>query len=327
MPLILNLDDSQFFIAIGKSKAHSFVMLGTYQDNQVQHLLCRVGKGFHLENKALCSVLAALSHSVYSTTAAKCFDEGISRKKLGHHPISYQAYDLSFAQYLEFVRILEAIQEEENKFFCYKLIERQSNWVVLEATSELIGDEKRSLSPDLFSALHRLSLENTCRHGAIKLIEETLQQPVSPMVSRSFFSELACRTFMDFGVPSPDLPFYVLPPPPNSYQKLGAEKMLLLQGLYTRMQEMLLLDANSQATQEKFLCLKNFYQQQLIDEIKEPSLERLLFSIQQWKNEHSTLLNKLRKTYFWDEFMTRKSKTFTMIETLEQELKKSAPAP
>jgi hypothetical protein len=324
MPISIDLFDTHFFIAIGKKKGHSFIMLGIHKANKVQELLCRVGKVFDLKENAdkeveICSVFDALAGASFSSTAAKIQDEGLNRKKLGHDAISYQAYEISFQQYLEFIRILESIQTARNSFKCYKPISRTYNTILLESTREKVL-KARPLAGTLFSAIHDLSLDNNCRHGAIKLVEETLGQPVSPLVSTNFFNDLPYKTFLDFGVPSQDIPFYVLPPPPNSYTSLNAEKIKILEKLYNRMEQILLLDPNSEATQKKFNCLKDFYKGQIAEEIKEPSIERLLYNIQTWKKENYQVLTTLRKTYFWDELFTRKSATLNMIEEMEGDL-------
>ncbi len=323
MPISIDLDNTQFFIAIAKKKAHSFIMLGTYGQNKVQHLLCRVGKVFDLKRNAddtipVSSLFNALGDAAFSSAAAKIQDEGLSRKKQGHQSISYQAYDINFQQYLDFIRILESTQTRLNSFECYKPIGRQYNTIMLERTRHKIF-KPRPLAGGLFAATNTISINNNCRHGAIKLVEETLHTSISPLVSTNFFSELPYHTFLEFGVPSQNLAFYVLPPPPNAYTSLNSEKKNAMEKLYKRMEQMVLLEPNSETTQEKFACLKDFYKQ-LVAEQQEPSLDKLLASIHSWKKEHYSLLSHLRKTYFWDDFITRKSATLTTIEEIERDL-------
>lgn len=325
MSITIDLDRSEFFIAIAKKQAHSFIMLGTYENNTVQHLLCRVGKVFDLEKREICSVFGALAGAVASSTASKVQDEGLTRKNSKWKAITYQAYTISFEQYQEFIQLLESLQTATNIFDCYKPVKRQQKLVTLEKTPYKVFQD-RPLSEHLFTALNRLSIDNTCRHGAIKLVEETLHQPISPLVSTNFFNELPYKTVLEKGAPSNDLPFYVLPPPPNTYSLVSKSKAQVLLRLYNRMEKMLLIDPYSESTQNKFQCLKDFYKQQVADEVQEPSIERLLFDIKQWKDEHAALLNDLRKTYFWDTFMTRKSATRTMIEELEHDLIQQTPS-
>lgn len=51
MAICINKETDHFFISIGKINQHSFIMLGVYDDFQVSHLLCRVGKIFDLPNQ------------------------------------------------------------------------------------------------------------------------------------------------------------------------------------------------------------------------------------------------------------------------------------
>lgn len=330
MPISIDLDDSQFFIAIAKKQTHSFIMLGSYKDNKVQELLCRAGKVFDLKQNTehqakICSVFGALAGAVFTSTAAKIQDEGLTRRKLGHQAITYQAYDISFKQYLEFIRLLESIQKPNNSFLCYKPVSRHYNSLLLESTRQKVF-KPRPLAGSLFAAIHHLSIDNNCRHGAIKLVEETLHQPLSSSVSTNFFSDLPYKSFLDFGVPSQDIPFYVLPPPPNAYNSVNTKKLKVLEALYKQMEQIPVLEPNSELTQQKFMCLKDFYRQQVADEVQEPSIERLLFNIQNWKKENYQLLNKLRKTYFWDDFITRKSATLNKVEELERDLQHELPS-
>lgn len=320
MSITVNLNSSQFFIAIAKKQAHSFIMLGTYENNTVQHLLCRVGKVFDLKNRReACSIFGALAGAAASSTASKVQDEGLTRKNSKWKAITYQAYTISFKQYKGFIQLLESLQTRTNTFDCYKPVKRQNKLVTLEKTADNVC-QARPLSAHLHTALNRLSIDNTCRHGAIKLVEATLHQPISSLVSTNFFNELPYKTFLEKGVPNKDLPFYVLPPPPNTYSSLSKNKMQVLVSLYNRMEKMLLIEPYSESTQNKFQCLKDFYEQQVGNKVQEPCIERLLFDIKQWKDEHATLLNNLRKTYFFDSFMTRKSATWMMIEELEHDL-------
>lgn len=56
------------------------------------------------------------------------------------------------------------------------------------------------------------------------------------------------------------------------------------------------------------------------DEIQEPSIDKLLYTIQSWKKEHYTTLNNLRVRYFWDDFIDRKSATLNTVEEIERDL-------
>ena len=327
MPITLDLNKAQFFIAIAKKNSHSFVMLGTHENNRVQHLLARVGKFFDVKRNTyneveVCGVLEALTGAAFTSTKAKIVDEGIKREKLGHAAISYQAYELSYRQYLEFIRLLESVQTRKNPFFCYKPKMQKDKLVELEFTSER-HFKARPVAGTLFAALNTLSINNNCRHGAITLIEEALGYPVSSQVSSNFFSNLPYNSYLDFGVPSSNVPFYVLPPPPTNI--FNKEKKEVLEKLYQRMERMLIIEPDSKSTQKKFACLKDFYKQQIADEIREPSIERLLVDLNTWKKENYLLLNSLRKTYFWDDLYTRKSATLTMVEDIEKDLGKSHP--
>lgn len=322
--MTVSVDSStQFFIALAKKDAHSFIMLGTYADYKVQHLLCRVGKIFDLKPAAnrthvMTSVCTSLFQALFSETKAKIEDEGLSRAKYGHKSITYHAYALSYKQYLEFVCILESMQNEFNQFFCYKPFKNTSTTAVLECTNHRIFKPK-PLAEELFTATHKLSLDNTCRHGAIKLVEEVMHCSVSSAVSSHFFTQLPCQTYLDYGIPSQEVPFYVLPIPPNTYRSLSREKRGVAEKLYSRMEQLLKLKPTAEQTQQKFTCLNELYHQ-IVEKQAELSLSALLHYVQTWKIQHWTVLSTLRNTYFWDDFVHRKAATLKLIEEIETDL-------
>jgi hypothetical protein len=322
MPIFINKKTDKFFIAIAKEADHSFIMFGIYDQNQVEHLLCRVGKFVAEEDEPDsngCVVFTKrLFSAFFSSVKARLTNERTFRNKEGNIPISYQAYEATYEQYLNFIRLLENRQTEENAFPCYKPVASEGDSIVLEKTSECIytpDSAKSCLKEDM----DELSIDNTCRHTAIKLIEEIQQERISSQISSEFFVNLPYSTQLKFGVPSTDIPFYVLPPSPLAYPDLGDVKFKIIKKLYHRMEELLLTEGDSIQTANKFNCLKDLYNE-ITGPQKELSLNELLGSIQSWRQEHKTVLNQLRKTYFWDAFFKRESATMTLVKEIEQDL-------
>src|SRR5690606_38778506 len=142
-------------------------------------------------------------------------------------------------------------------------------------------------------------------HSAIALVETTQHAPVASLISSHFLTSLPYKTVLDYGKPSDDIPFYVLP---AAFSELGKANTKIITKLYQRMEQMLLLEPNSQSTQDKFLRLKELYLN-IIGPQKKLSFAELLQSIQTWKKDNELILTSLRKKYFWDSFFTRKSAT------------------
>lgn len=307
-------------MAVAKKGGHSFIMLGVYSELKVQHLLCRVGKFFDTKMKPSAGrTCYLLGQSIFSSAKAQVKDEGIEKVLFGHHPISYQAYDISLNHYIELIRILESIQTKENTFYCYKPININENEVIFERTKKSLFS-KITCSDELLKATNSLDTNNTCRHGALKLMEETTHASFATLVSSSFYNDLSCTTYLDHGIPSQDEPFYVAPLPPYVYNNsLSYKQKMIAEKIYKRMEHLVKLEPNAKETREKFSSLKSLYHQ-LIEQKHEPSLNELLNSISTWKKEHWSQLTKLRKTYIWDYFITRKSATVKMVEELEHDL-------
>jgi hypothetical protein len=331
MSITINTETDRLFVAICKKYGHSYVMLGTYDKDSVQHVLCKLGKYFNVDAESevgsCFSGVIALIRALFSSTEANLLDEGISTNRhgralaLGHHPISYQAYDITYEQYLEFIQTLESLQTEKEKFVCYKPYEKNGNKVLLRPSSELLGGSKKN-GDQLLAHVGHLSIGNTCRHTAIKLVEQAQNAPISESVSTCFLNELPYQTHLDFGKPSADIPFYVLPASPAAYLHFNEKHKQVLGKLYQRMETLLFIDIGSKITQNKFQSIKKLYLQ-LVGSQKSLSLGELLHSIVNWKQENKSILMNLRQTYLWDAFFTRNSATMQMVEELEHDLQYS----
>lgn len=107
--------DSQFFMSIAKEGQHSFVMLGVIQDDK-PILLAKVGKGnlidrsFGTSCRSQCSMFGKV---IGTHTDASLQDEGISTTRQFSSKISYQAYDITYEQYLDFLAMTKAIHLDQ----------------------------------------------------------------------------------------------------------------------------------------------------------------------------------------------------------------------
>lgn len=322
MPIVVNEQEDHFFISINKIGGHSFVMLGIYDQNNIQHVLCRVGKVVDSDkNDSICSIGVKFWYNVlFFSSKAKLIDEKIIRFNRELQPISYQAYDISFNQYLEFIRILESLQTEKIKFTCYKPKKIKDKKIILEFTDELLCPKEPIPIAQIKDNLSELSIKNTCRHSAIALIEATLHTPIASLVSSNWFTDLPYETVLEYGKPSKNIPFYVLPASPHAFPELNETKKKIITKLYSRMEQMLCLNIHERGTQEKYLQLKELYLQ-ILGVQKELPLNELLESIQNWKQQNQSVLSTLRKTYFWDYFLKRQSATMNLISEVEHDLK------
>ncbi|MGM9451727.1 hypothetical protein ACTAZI_00140 [Legionella bozemanae] len=329
--LKVNKKTDHFFISINKKKGHSFIMLGVYDQNKFRHVLCRVGKVADFEADENGKVnypakLQFLCNALFFASKAFLRNEGVSRKTRGDVPITYQAYDISYEQYIEFVRILESLRRHD-AYKCYKPDSAADSFVIGSDEVTLTLTSEKKLSPvnvkKLNTNLLELNVGNTCRHSAIALIEEVQHAPISSLVSSSFLMNLPYETVLEYGHPSENIPFYVLPPPPASFHESDKAKEKVITKLYLRMENMLLLEPNSQYTQDKFLKLKELYLN-IVGPQKGLSLNELLRSIHTWKEEKNNkrVLNVLRKEYFWDSlpFIKRQSATMNLLAEVEDDL-------
>ncbi|QMT60640.1 protein kinase family protein [Legionella sp. PC997] len=270
-----------------------------------------------------------LCNSLFFKNRGQLTDEGIFRKKIQRDRISYQAYDISYEQYLEFVSILESLRAH-NEFEYYKPDSTSGDEVTLKLTSTKIesSPDVKPIPNDrlnkIKASISELHIGNTCRHSAIALLETIRHAPVSSLVSSIFFMDLPCETVLEYGKPCKRIPYYVLPPPPVTIDESNNTKKKVITMLYSRMENMLLLEPNSSSTQKKFLRLKELYLD-IVGPSKSSSIEQLLIYIRTWKDQNKGDLQVLRKTYFWDDlpFIKRQSSTMKLINQLEEELQKN----
>ncbi|KTD23802.1 Uncharacterised protein [Legionella lansingensis] len=324
----IKIDQSdEFFIAIAKQEGHSFVFAGIKQKGKI-HLLARVGKVFKPQ-KGKCLIPKALCNAVFFQAQAQIEDEGIARPDGWESSISYAAHAISYQQYLQFVALLEEI-ETEDSFECYKPGEEGE----LEFTGKKVlaskSDEKNACATKIIARGQVLNLSNTCRHTAIDLIKYVCNdEQVTHDISRTFFCNLPLETFLVANDgkpfllgdddqayclvhPDPELPFYILPPPPTSFKNLPAFQRRVLNDLYRRMEEMLRIAPNSPDTQTKFELLKTLY-----NEKSGPCMvgfATFISDIANWHERHQKEINTLRETNLVDCFFTRKSTTQKMCE-------------
>lgn len=322
MHVSIDKNTDKFFIALGKENSHSFIMFGVYDQNRVSHLLCRVGKDIDEvmpPNTNKYMVMAdRLRNAFFSKLKSRLKNERTQRTAAESPSISYQAYDSTYEQYLEFIQLLEALQTEKNQFLCYKPVQEDGTRIQFVKTSTPICACRTELG-SLKRQIEEYTIGNTCRHTAIKLVEEVQKTPISPMVSSSFFRELPYRTKLVYGKPSAEIPFYVLPASPAVFHTLTAEQKRTVEKVYQRMEHLVLLEPELPQTVEKFNSLKSMYIQ--ITGAQTPlTLDELIHTIQSWKDQNKSTLSTLRHTYFWDAFFTRESATMKMIADIEQDL-------
>lgn len=323
--ITVDVQAERFFIALCKQEEHTFLMLGTYYEHRVTRLLCRVGKFFNRDGEPdhWSTSPKLLIRAFFSSARAHLQNEGLYRDRKASTPISYQAFDISFSNYCEFVRFLESIQTEKNRFYCFKPLSKSAedpNKMDMDVTDDPYFAPLAK--PELAYEVSHINLSHTCRHTGMKLIEEVTKNSISNMsstISSYFFVDLPNTTRLDYGLPSNDIPFYVLPPPPASYPGLNAEQFKIVAKLYRRMESLLDLDPHSEQTQDKFNSLKNLYRE-MVNMQPDVPLEDLLKGLQEWKQANAKNLGTLRETFFWDSFFTRRSATLKMFDEIELSL-------
>ena len=330
----INKKTDRFFMAIAKIEIHSFIFFGVYNQFTVENLLSRVGKVFDINGKddSCIENCGRILHICSGGFRARLMDEGIFRRGQSKAIINYQAYDIRYEQYLEYLAILSNLSTEENYFSCYLPYEETEEQISLKYSIVPSLISLNAKAEQIKASVDNLDLYNTCRHSAIKLVETIQNEPVSNSVSKYFFYDLPYKTELEYGQPNSSIPFYVLPVPPSAYVGLGEQKERILKKLYHRMERLPQIAPNAQATMDKFSRLKELYT--LITGVgndltgtQSISLDQLLLNIQNWKRDNRDVLEPLREKYIWDFFFKRTSATMSLVNEIESELKKFLVSP
>ncbi|AWN74833.1 protein kinase family protein [Legionella anisa] len=305
--IIVDKND-EFFISLGKTEAHSFIMVGVIQNGE-PIILGRVGK----QNIEDISAAEFYLRNVFDHVDTELRDESL---RVGGN-IGYSAYAINYNQYLQFTELLSKAQRD-SELHCY-LPDREHNDTVIMT--------KKTLPTQVVSEQERLIVErskvmsvgNTCRHTAIDLIEYTQGIPhLTDNVSRTFFHNLPLAANFSYG--KPDRHFYVLPLPPSAYKNEdegNKNKMVVLTKIFQRMEDLLKKDPYSDITIQKFDALKKLYCQQA--NIASDNIEEALNAIHQWRNENTQIISRLRDQGFFARRFASQSSTNVMVDEIIKE--------
>lgn len=260
----------QYFIAIGKQGIHSFIMLGLINAEGKPQLLARVGKT-NIVDPDFKNTLKTIYKEITHHTLSILSDEGVSRSKENPTEISYQAYDIHYEQYKEFLELIQYIQKSQNKdlninpteITCYiPQDEDEGDQVTFElgtlSSCHFYKQKENSLQTlGLIAAgAQQLHIYNTCRTTALNMMHYVLG--FKPDVSGHFLSAPKYKTTLRYGAPDAGS-FFVLPPPPTAYLDHSTTQQKVLDKLYRRLEAIPLKKSTASETREKFSELKKIY--------------------------------------------------------------------
>ncbi len=342
---------SEFFICIAKDGIHSFLMLGV-MDGKNPKLFARVGKGNKIDESFgtdFSQQLTMVQKALFSNTEATLDDEGITRRK--PVDISYQAYSITYKQYLDFLKMTKNINiHQRNKYGAMVIPDKHSDDLTYseEAVKKLrtgvscyvpqnnegkdsitftyqtlnAEDSKQeeiiSQQKKIIQRASTLDVSNTCRSTALDLLNYTLGY--TPDVATLFAVGLNYTTTLNAGVPSPAT-FYILPPPPNCF-KLSVTKMKILEVLYERLESIPKINPGAEGTRDKYDELKDLYKK--ISGEPDLPLNTLLDNIAVHRKKNNHIFNAHRGQSFvsWIlQFFGAKTATQQALDRIEKWVK------
>ncbi|MDX2346028.1 MAG: hypothetical protein QNK11_04070 [Legionella sp.] len=309
--------NDEFFISVAMKKGHTFLLLGVVKNGQPT-LLAKIGKVFNSDRKDLSTleVLGLKAKCVFSSLDAKLQEENLSLDG----KISYAAFSINYTQYLEFIASLSLTLRKNQMLAAYQEDKEESNGNITLKRYAVVQEDDVSIPQKIKPIIersHTLSVNNTCRHTAVELIEYVLGiSHLTDNVSRHYFMDLPLTAEFEKGKLKSGQHMHVLPVPPN-------KKQVVLMKIYTRMENMLKLDPNGEVTITKMEALTKLYEQQAAF-LPECNLADALNNIREWKKYNQDLISTFRdKSFFGTCFVTRTA-TSAMADELETQLSKAA---
>lgn len=316
--------ESEFFIAIAKKDVHSFIMLGVVVDGKPK-LLAKVGKGNIIDKSfgtSCTQQFTLFGKMLRGHSDALLIDEGIGSSN--QFPvISYQAYAISFEQYLEFLAITKDIHQDQLELYkdranpvgedkkltyperavlklrkgiyCYLPDEEISPGKIALTYQEIgafkkegIHDDKL-IRQDIIDEAKEINTYNTCRTTARSILNYTLHYTAN--VPALFALGFDYKTILLNGNTLPSNTFYILPQPPNCFQ-VNSTQMKVLEELYQKLEDIPKKEPESDVTRRKFKNLKKLYLEIAVE--PQLSLSLLLDKITVHRANHQKLLDTRR---------------------------------
>ena len=315
-PITVN-KDSKFFIALCKDSdsPHSFVSLGVENGNK-QVLLGAFGKVFG-KNSDDCRFFFSDTEGRINNER-RFFAEDKNKTPI-HSEMTYKAYSISYAQYLEFLKYMKTISLAQKKnsplmAYCPQEEDKTSPIVTLkwQSVNYLETEKNANASNDDINQHLRIGKSNTCRHTAINFTKRaTKLNNLGKGISSFFAFSPPLKTSILGGTLGADgQHIYILPLPPKSFTGVSKSKLAILNKLYTRLDEIILMEQYNRKTSKKFEQIKALYNSITANE--KSNLNEVLKEITSWVNDNKDLISTHRKPH-WISFKTTTERMFNKI--------------
>gem|GEM_PF-4880684 len=344
--------NSRFFIALCKDEnsSHSFICLGVELSNEQgrfsNKILCGFGKVIKM-NKPTESFIGKLQniifylYSLFTTFPGYLhneqiftFDENWQQRKINdeipaswkavHMDLSYQAYSLSYQNYLQFLAYLQQKQPGLRAYIPDFNSENDNKITLKWNAISAFDTESKDINYNSIGKAedyNKISINDSCRQSAIHLTRQACQsERVARKVSSFYWNNLSLKTWLFEGHLG-DIynKLLILPPRPEMYTCMTAKKLAVITKIYNRLEDMILIKENNekeQATLKKFEVIRALYEKITKDEKQD--LSSFFQEISACFNDHKEIIKKHRRyDFFGTETSTEKMFNELSIMALE----------
>lgn len=271
---------------------------------------------------------AIIKKAALDSLSASLGDEKVIRSAYKNddkeYHLQYQAYEISYQHYENYIRLLKAISPEEplTYYFCSAPNEFTCS-VDVDAGNPLLPENKEALpvlAPEVHSKFREFNPLNTCRHAAIEMLHQLNIHDDN--ISSLWLSTMSRNATIKNG--KTITPLFILPIPPDLTLKTQEPEFYKI--LSTLHQDILRLSTTNYSldlARQKFQAMRELYKQLTAGKHDQ---ETITNTVSQWKKQkeltsgenNNELINKTRQNFLFPFFNFKESTSASTVKAVEQ---------
>lgn len=275
---------------------HSFIVFGAQKSDGDQLILLDIGKAIPHDkrNHNSLSFLLLIATGLLNSdiiNERKLIDGKVDNIK---YPISYVAYEISYQHYKQFLSQLKTINPDIKAHI--PIADSVNNitfeYQPLSAFNESVNGKPSELRlKELAKDRKYLTFRSNCRYAALDIARYTLPKDADTSFSMPTFmlQPFVCPNHVLNGELTEKL--YLLPQPPV-LTAANQDTYAIKKVLYRRLEEILILNNDTDATRDKFENIKTLYQQ--VNRNQTMTITELVITIKQWAENNANIIDKHR---------------------------------
>jgi hypothetical protein len=320
---------------------HSYVLTGAGEsDFSTAYVFSATGKKFadeltdiDTDNLSLRKKLAH-QYNVVMKTARESLDADVLDEPLlkrthiaddKEYHLQYQAYEISYAQYEEYIRLLYAISPRQSFTYYFSTSLKEFKCSKEDNFSSTARPENKKSLPTLstkkLTIFKKFDAMNTCRHGAVEILKQ-LGIPDETLSTNWMTNLPQVATVKNGRITTP---LFVIPIPPDlQLKKDEPEFYHLIQTLHQDIQKLAMTNYGLELAHQKFTALRELYKSLCAGSHDWIAVNA---TVERWKEKKSAhtketnfaLINKTRQTFLFPFFNVSIPKSSAAVQTAQKQ--------